>query len=203
MLPARGVDAFFRLWWRISYLAAPCFCFCCAACGPPLFGAGLTQQCLVLVFHETRRRRYTDDRSTGRVSLKKYVRISKSICYPPSPPSPPSCISSSPRLLKKLFGERLCGSLELAQDPAERLGERKGVGEIKHHPFFGSVHWALIANSTAPFVVSGPETPGWAASMACAPEGNPDDRMANWTWIVSGTAACTSVMGAMMGVGTV
>ncbi|CAN0471441.1 unnamed protein product, partial [Hapterophycus canaliculatus] len=51
------------------------------------------------------------------------------------------------------------------QDPAERLGQRRGVGEIKRHPFFSSVHWALIANSTPPFVLSGPDTPGWLASM--------------------------------------
>ena len=72
------------------------------------------------------------------------------------------------------------------QDPAERLGQRKGVGEIKRHAFFGSVHWALIANSTPPFVLSGPDTPGWLASMQAAPDaGSRDDKMATWTWMVS------------------
>lgn len=71
------------------------------------------------------------------------------------------------------------------QDPTERLGQRKGVGEIKRHPFFGSVHWALIANSTPPFVLSGPDTPGWLASMRSAPNaGARDDKFATWTWMV-------------------
>lgn len=71
------------------------------------------------------------------------------------------------------------------QDPAERLGQRKGVGEIKRHPFFGSVHWALIANSAPPFVLAGPDTPGWLASMQAAPDaGSRDDKMATWTWMV-------------------
>lgn len=75
------------------------------------------------------------------------------------------------------------------QEPSERLGARKGVGEIKRHPFFESVHWALIANRKAPFPVWGPESPGWAESMIGA--GNApgassrDDRMATWTWQAS------------------
>eukprot|EP00903_Cladosiphon_okamuranus_P006960 g6774.t1 len=78
----------------------------------------------------------------------------------------------------------------LRKDPAERLGQRKGVGEIKRHAFFGSVHWALIANSTPPFVLSGPDTPGWLASMQAAPEaGSRDDKIATWTWMATQTDA--------------
>ncbi|CBN75159.1 protein kinase [Ectocarpus siliculosus] len=74
----------------------------------------------------------------------------------------------------------------LRKDPTERLGQRKGVGEIKRHPFFGSVHWALIANSTPPFVLSGPDTPGWLASMRSAPNaGARDDKFATWTWMAT------------------
>ncbi|CAN0487981.1 unnamed protein product, partial [Discosporangium mesarthrocarpum] len=46
------------------------------------------------------------------------------------------------------------------QNPTQRLGERKGVGEIRRHPFFASVHWALIANQVPPFTVDGPDTAG-------------------------------------------
>ncbi|CAN0167441.1 unnamed protein product, partial [Scytosiphon promiscuus] len=72
----------------------------------------------------------------------------------------------------------------LRKDPNERLGQRKGVGEIKRHPFFSSVHWALIANSTPPFVLSGPDTPGWLASVQPSSTAR-DDKMATWTWMAT------------------
>ncbi|CAN0258168.1 unnamed protein product, partial [Laminaria digitata] len=71
----------------------------------------------------------------------------------------------------------------LQKNPAERLGERKGVGEIKRHRFLRSVHWALIANSKPPFVLSGPDSPEWAAAMATASPESRDEKMATWTWM--------------------
>ncbi|KAG0452252.1 hypothetical protein HPP92_025801 [Vanilla planifolia] len=42
----------------------------------------------------------------------------------------------------------------LVKEPEHRLGSAKGAAEIKHHPFFGGVNWALI-RCTEP-----PEVPG-------------------------------------------
>ncbi|KAG0452468.1 hypothetical protein HPP92_025132 [Vanilla planifolia] len=42
----------------------------------------------------------------------------------------------------------------LIKEPEHRLGSAKGAAEIKHHPFFGGVNWALI-RCTEP-----PEVPG-------------------------------------------
>ena len=81
------------------------------------------------------------------------------------------------------FGFFFAGRRE--QNPAERLGERKGVGEIKRHPFLRRVHWALIANAKPPYVLSGPDSPEWAASMAAASRASRDEKMADWTWMVS------------------
>mmetsp|Transcript_1051 Transcript_1051/g.3994 ORF Transcript_1051/g.3994 Transcript_1051/m.3994 type:complete len:188 (+) Transcript_1051:1055-1618(+) len=35
----------------------------------------------------------------------------------------------------------------LAKDPAARLGSRHGASEIKNHPFFAQVQWALLRHS--------------------------------------------------------
>lgn len=71
------------------------------------------------------------------------------------------------------------------QNPAERLGERKGVGEIKRHRYLSKVHWALIANAKPPFVLSGPDSPEWAATIATASPETREEKMATWTWMVS------------------
>lgn len=38
----------------------------------------------------------------------------------------------------------------LAKDPQKRLGFKRGATEIKQHPFFESVNWALIRGTTPP-----------------------------------------------------
>lgn len=38
----------------------------------------------------------------------------------------------------------------LAKDPQKRLGFKRGATEIKQHPFFESVNWALIRSTTPP-----------------------------------------------------
>uniref|UniRef100_A0A0D9XMH7 Protein kinase G11A n=1 Tax=Leersia perrieri TaxID=77586 RepID=A0A0D9XMH7_9ORYZ len=40
----------------------------------------------------------------------------------------------------------------LAKEPAARLGVKRGAAEIKQHPFFAGVNWALIRCSTPPGV---------------------------------------------------
>ena len=40
----------------------------------------------------------------------------------------------------------------LIKDPSKRLGSTKGATEIKLHPFFRSVNWALIRCTTPPQV---------------------------------------------------
>ncbi|KAL6520329.1 Serine/threonine-protein kinase d6pkl2 [Orobanche minor] len=40
----------------------------------------------------------------------------------------------------------------LAKDPKKRLGFKRGATEIKQHPFFESVNWALIRSTTPPQV---------------------------------------------------
>nr|AML79589.1 putative LOV domain-containing protein [Asteromonas gracilis] len=43
-------------------------------------------------------------------------------------------------------------SLLLVKDPSKRLGTRTGAEEIKAHPFFKSVNWALLRNEPPPYV---------------------------------------------------
>uniref|UniRef100_A0A126WVW1 non-specific serine/threonine protein kinase n=1 Tax=Danaea nodosa TaxID=491836 RepID=A0A126WVW1_9MONI len=38
----------------------------------------------------------------------------------------------------------------LHRDPSNRLGSHGGANEIKHHPFFGSIHWPLIRSMKPP-----------------------------------------------------
>jgi len=40
----------------------------------------------------------------------------------------------------------------LHKDPKKRLGGQHGASEIKEHPFFKSVNWALIRNETPPII---------------------------------------------------
>ncbi|KAJ7543995.1 hypothetical protein O6H91_09G061100 [Diphasiastrum complanatum] len=40
----------------------------------------------------------------------------------------------------------------LVKDPLQRLGSKRGATEIKHHPFFDGVNWALIRSTVPPEV---------------------------------------------------
>ena len=46
---------------------------------------------------------------------------------------------------------RLPAALAL-QDPSQRLGATAGADEIKQHPWFAGINWALIRNQTPPFI---------------------------------------------------
>lgn len=39
------------------------------------------------------------------------------------------------------------------QDPSKRLGSKAGADEIKRHPWFAGVHWALVRHQAPPFVI--------------------------------------------------
>jgi protein-serine/threonine kinase len=59
-------------------------------------------------------------------------------------PSTPTLSKHARDLIKKL----------LHRDPKRRLGARHGAPEIKKHPFFKGVNWALIRNETPPIAPS-------------------------------------------------
>lgn len=40
----------------------------------------------------------------------------------------------------------------LQRDPAERLGADSGAEDIKAHPFFADIQWALIRNHKPPYL---------------------------------------------------
>lgn len=40
----------------------------------------------------------------------------------------------------------------LERDPEKRLGAAHGAEEIKAHPFFKSINWALLRHETAPYI---------------------------------------------------
>ena len=40
----------------------------------------------------------------------------------------------------------------LLQDAGKRLGARAGADDIKRHPWFAGVNWALVRSQTPPFV---------------------------------------------------
>ena len=64
--------------------------------------------------------------------------------------------------------KELIGGL-LAKEPGKRIGMRRGAAEIKQHPFFEGVNWALIRCSTPPEIPlmaavekkRGPEVEDW------------------------------------------
>ncbi|KAJ0976757.1 hypothetical protein J5N97_012231 [Dioscorea zingiberensis] len=62
--------------------------------------------------------------------------VSQSLVFPESPP-----VSSNAKDL--IIGL-------LVKEPAERLGSVKGAAEIKQHPFFEDLNWALIRSSAPP-----------------------------------------------------
>ena len=51
----------------------------------------------------------------------------------------------------------------LVKDPAKRLGAKYGAEEIKAHPFFAGINWALLRHKRPPY--SEP-TAGGASSSA-------------------------------------
>ncbi|KAL0045440.1 hypothetical protein WJX82_006704 [Trebouxia sp. C0006] len=57
-------------------------------------------------------------------------------------PSEPSTSSDCQDLISQL----------LIRDPAKRLGSKAGAEEIKNHPFFENIKWALIRHTTPPFI---------------------------------------------------
>jgi serine/threonine protein kinase len=77
----------------------------------------------------------------------------------------------------------------LKKDPALRLGSRRGAGELKRHPFFEPVHWALLAHSKPPLVLTATAT---ADSGSCGTGSVSVDDVAlaelqsavhkSWTW---------------------
>lgn len=54
----------------------------------------------------------------------------------------------------------------LVKDPAKRLGTRAGAEDIKKHPWFEGVNWALLRHQTPPYV------PRPAQQQAAAAAGN-------------------------------
>jgi serine/threonine protein kinase len=48
-------------------------------------------------------------------------------------------------------GQDLISKL-LVRDPAKRLGSREGAEEIKAHPFYREIKWALLRNTRPPYV---------------------------------------------------
>lgn len=40
----------------------------------------------------------------------------------------------------------------LVKEPAKRLGTRAGAEEIKQHPFFKGINWALLRNEPPPYI---------------------------------------------------
>ena len=40
----------------------------------------------------------------------------------------------------------------LVKDPAQRLGSKSGAEEIKSHPFFGGINWALLRTEVPPYI---------------------------------------------------
>ncbi len=40
----------------------------------------------------------------------------------------------------------------LKRDPSKRLGAKKGIREIKEHPFFTGINWKTLIKEVAPWV---------------------------------------------------
>ncbi|GJN20129.1 hypothetical protein PR202_gb07466 [Eleusine coracana subsp. coracana] len=66
----------------------------------------------------------------------------------------------------------------LAKEPQSRLGVKRGAAEIKQHPFFEGVNWALIRCSTPPGVPRAVETVAVAAVPVAKPPPPPVERVA-------------------------
>ncbi len=49
------------------------------------------------------------------------------------------------------WGQDLITQL-LERDPAKRLGAHAGAEEIKAHPFYAEINWALLRNTRPPYV---------------------------------------------------
>ncbi|CAA7019156.1 unnamed protein product [Microthlaspi erraticum] len=63
----------------------------------------------------------------------------------------------------------------LVKEPENRLGSEKGSVEIKRHPFFEGLNWALIRCAIPPELPDFYEFGGGGQEAACSPGGN-DDR---------------------------
>ena len=62
------------------------------------------------------------------------------VVFPQHPIAPLS--SECKNLIKKL----------LVKDERHRLGSRAGAADVKAHPFFKPIHWALLRNTTPPII---------------------------------------------------
>lgn len=65
----------------------------------------------------------------------------------------------------------------LAKEPQSRLGVKRGAAEIKQHPFFEGVNWALIRCSTPPGVPRAVEPAAVAVPMPAKPTAAPVERV--------------------------
>jgi serine/threonine protein kinase len=57
----------------------------------------------------------------------------------------------------------------LIKDPAQRLGTKAGAEEIKKHPWFDGINWALLRHQQPPYV---PRRSAAAAAAGAAGSGN-------------------------------
>nr|AML77624.1 putative LOV domain-containing protein [Ignatius tetrasporus] len=80
---------------------------------------------------------YTPFRGSRRDETFENI-LSKQVTFP----AKPSVSSDCQDLIAKL----------LVKNPTERLGYHMGAEEVKAHPFFSSINWALIRQSTPPYV---------------------------------------------------
>uniref|UniRef100_A0ACD5Z476 Uncharacterized protein n=1 Tax=Avena sativa TaxID=4498 RepID=A0ACD5Z476_AVESA len=53
----------------------------------------------------------------------------------------------------------------LAKEPQKRLAYRRGAAEVKQHPFFEGVNWALVRSAAPPYVPTSPWTPAPCGSQ--------------------------------------
>ncbi|KAL4448889.1 hypothetical protein ABPG77_007606 [Micractinium sp. CCAP 211/92] len=65
--------------------------------------------------------------------------LKKPLTFPEGVPISPACRDLITRLLNK--------------DPSKRLGSKAGADEIKRHPWFAGVNWALVRHQAPPFVI--------------------------------------------------
>ena len=59
--------------------------------------------------------------------------------------------------------------LLLLQEAGKRLGSKAGTDEIKQHPWFAGINWALVRNQAPPFVVPRKSSISGEAMAAAAP----------------------------------